>query len=750
MRTTVSSLMLVATLTVVVSPRISGQVKAAPDAKPVAESPTLPYPTFIPADAIAVVQLCGWRPLVNRIAKAATPIAPDDQVRAVLLERIETALFSRDGLPGIHPNRPIYLGVFDPGRIEAPLPSLRSIETFADVGDFAVLGVPLTEEGLFLGVLGETLDFQEETTDAGTRYRHEKRRFDYTRWSESQAHNGKTQGSSDLARFTTKQVRDVFYRRSGDYGLLTTNRVIAARLAETTGETNDRKSPNEDRSPPRDARLMHAGDDIVAWVNVKQLRDTYEEQIRAGMEQIKAVVAGSASQGKKAGAEGHTPELFSGVIDLYFELVDTMLKSIESIEFSARVVDDGFVSRFSVRPVPGTELERVLHAGRTATPALLGLLPDDMAFTYSGDVAADEVFAELTTKFIDRLATGTDPAVNRDRIHTHVRQSRAFLEYCAGPVAAGFDFGTETGIALVQIVELKKGAETAKSVKRMLRSDTPWNPLLELDMLGIQARGLSPETIEGVEFQRAELAADEMLELIVGKLQTNIGVVDEHLVVVAGSKIEALTAQVIRKFRGTSDRRVAFEIDAIDAQSTSPSFFGEVDALRFMMTGFAMVSSETTGGENFLDAAIHERQTKTRREPLRFWFSDHDVFQSFSLHCSSDALRGFHEFGELHKQIRRLEVTWARMNSLRQFLGQFKRRHGRFPTVDEGLGALTQSIDGKPGLVDRERHGNLLNDGWMRRFRYENDKTGVRVVSLGGDGKVGGKGTGQDVIARVY
>ncbi len=78
----------------------------------------------------------------------------------------------------------------------------------------------------------------------------------------------------------------------------------------------------------------------------------------------------------------------------------------------------------------------------------------------------------------------------------------------------------------------------------------------------------------------------------------------------------------------------------------------------------------------------------------------------------------------------------------------FKLDVGRFPTTEEGLGALAK----RPGTVGGWNGPYLKGEGvpadpWGRAYRYANPAQtgGMEILSLGADGNPGGEGENADI-----
>jgi general secretion pathway protein G len=76
----------------------------------------------------------------------------------------------------------------------------------------------------------------------------------------------------------------------------------------------------------------------------------------------------------------------------------------------------------------------------------------------------------------------------------------------------------------------------------------------------------------------------------------------------------------------------------------------------------------------------------------------------------------------------------------------FKLDVGRFPTTEEGLGALLQRPPSvASGWAGPYLKGSLPNDPWGKPYRYQLANGAVQIVSLGADGAPGGEGENADI-----
>jgi len=94
------------------------------------------------------------------------------------------------------------------------------------------------------------------------------------------------------------------------------------------------------------------------------------------------------------------------------------------------------------------------------------------------------------------------------------------------------------------------------------------------------------------------------------------------------------------------------------------------------------------------------------------------------------------------------KLVCIQMKSLNESLKMFKIDNGSYPTTEEGLKALVQNPDpdqytsyADSGYLEGK---NIPKDPWNRPYIYLNLDDSVELISLGSDGKEGGKNEDKD------
>ncbi|RZI61303.1 MAG: type II secretion system protein GspG [Rubrivivax sp.] len=88
------------------------------------------------------------------------------------------------------------------------------------------------------------------------------------------------------------------------------------------------------------------------------------------------------------------------------------------------------------------------------------------------------------------------------------------------------------------------------------------------------------------------------------------------------------------------------------------------------------------------------------------------------------------------------------VNTLMQALKLYKMDNGRFPSGDQGLGALVAKPTSGPAAPNWKVYiEKLPKDPWGNPYQYDNPglKGEVDIYSLGADGKPGGEGSDADI-----
>ena len=98
----------------------------------------------------------------------------------------------------------------------------------------------------------------------------------------------------------------------------------------------------------------------------------------------------------------------------------------------------------------------------------------------------------------------------------------------------------------------------------------------------------------------------------------------------------------------------------------------------------------------------------------------------------------------------RVKTANLQLESTATSLDLFKDDIGRYPTQAEGLNALVADPGAEGWLGPYLKSAKALNDPWGRPLAYALATDGAAsVTSLGADGKPGGKGVDQDLVASV-
>ncbi|WP_431260537.1 type II secretion system major pseudopilin GspG [Roseateles chitinivorans] len=88
------------------------------------------------------------------------------------------------------------------------------------------------------------------------------------------------------------------------------------------------------------------------------------------------------------------------------------------------------------------------------------------------------------------------------------------------------------------------------------------------------------------------------------------------------------------------------------------------------------------------------------------------------------------------------------VNTLMQALKLYKMDNGRYPSGEQGLGALVAKPTSGPAAPNWKVYiEKLPKDPWGNPYQYDNPglKGEIDIYSLGGDGKPGGEGSDADI-----
>jgi general secretion pathway protein G len=98
----------------------------------------------------------------------------------------------------------------------------------------------------------------------------------------------------------------------------------------------------------------------------------------------------------------------------------------------------------------------------------------------------------------------------------------------------------------------------------------------------------------------------------------------------------------------------------------------------------------------------------------------------------------------------RVKTASLQLESTATSLDLFKDDIGRYPTQAEGLPALVTDPGVQGWLGPYLKSSKALNDPWGRPLTYLLNADGAASITcLGADGKAGGKGVDQDLVASI-
>lgn len=94
-----------------------------------------------------------------------------------------------------------------------------------------------------------------------------------------------------------------------------------------------------------------------------------------------------------------------------------------------------------------------------------------------------------------------------------------------------------------------------------------------------------------------------------------------------------------------------------------------------------------------------------------------------------------------------IKVAQAQIASFEKALAQYRLDNGRYPTTEEGLGALIARPSNAPRWEGPYLSKTVPQDPWGRPYVYRSpgERSEIDLYSLGKDGSPGGAGENADV-----
>jgi general secretion pathway protein G len=94
-----------------------------------------------------------------------------------------------------------------------------------------------------------------------------------------------------------------------------------------------------------------------------------------------------------------------------------------------------------------------------------------------------------------------------------------------------------------------------------------------------------------------------------------------------------------------------------------------------------------------------------------------------------------------------VKTAMAQINALEKALDQYRLDIGRYPSTEQGLGALVAKPQNEPKWQGPYLAKAVPPDPWGRAYQYKSpgDKAEYDLVSFGRDGQPGGSGEAADI-----
>ena len=103
-------------------------------------------------------------------------------------------------------------------------------------------------------------------------------------------------------------------------------------------------------------------------------------------------------------------------------------------------------------------------------------------------------------------------------------------------------------------------------------------------------------------------------------------------------------------------------------------------------------------------------------------------------------------FGQIGKS--EVKVARAQLDALEKALDQYRLDTGRYPSTEQGLGALVERPGDEAKWAGPYLRKSVPLDPWGKPYlyRFPGEHGDFDVVSLGRDGQPGGSGEDQDIV----
>lgn len=685
----------------------------------------VPDPTFLPDDVIAVAQVSGFMTLAPKIGALLEDLMPPEEIEAAV-GRSRRVLGPQSDFPALHPQRPIFIALWDPMETDRPIAGPTDWTDWTTLAGMGVVALPVLNHAMAQSAISRSMKWIDDPDARTKHYAIERRRADYEAWAAAAERDPST--APDPSAFERVERTDIYYVSAEGYALLTANPVIAAACARVprgplswriVGDV--KRDPGSKNIPTptivKEGRFIHPEDDVVLSADFGRFTSRHRATFADTLDRFTADVARRRGVGGQDDPAARQRIALSDGIARLAESLKTTAPTLGKMEFGMTMAADGVRVRSTMSSAG--ELKDAVAAARSGEGVLTTLAKKTVAAT-CGEIVFGKANGRISVAGLEQILAMSGAAIDPDSATKFVAE---FDGEARAPIALGCDFGDDgrasvIGVAVAPdaLAQRFKVDDVVDFCRRAVTIDRAAANAERLDDLRVGDRTLARFRIQ---------TARKPVDILVGRR-------GDRVAFAIGENPDAAS--------------VAEVLGAPIEKSSGPARGGFIDLFRFFgeMRRNVEISTGTpvssTSGSAFVAKLLMERSSAGRI----FLERDGDAAtRTFSVHIPKSSMIAYRDVFAETRDMRRFEATRVRIENLAARLGDFKTKHGRFPTVDEGLAAILPTA--AASAFERGVARMLQDDGWNRPFIFRIETDGRAVVeSLGKDGVRGGEGYDAD------
>ncbi|MHC4744075.1 MAG: type II secretion system protein GspG [Planctomycetota bacterium] len=495
---------------------------------------------------------------------------------------------------------------------------------------------------------------------------------------------------------------------------------------------------------------------IAIYGDVQTASNAFGPVITEKLNEVKAQL-GQAEAPDMAGGL----ETVRNVMDMYFSLLDTLMKEVKSFHLALKPDPDVLLIKETVVAVPGTGAAEMLVADPEAPEKneLMGYLKDGAAMNFAMKMNKP-FWKELSISMMDLVGTLAGQNISQDDMAAIKKLITDSMDAVGDSLAGALFFETqaESPFVMDYIIAVEDTDKFNKMVDESMGLIETTNVLDLYKGLGIEmdfTLNRNVETYKDVSIDSAKLTmkstepnspAGQMIEAMYGGgFDYRWGLVDGLCAIAIGGDVDAKVRGLIDLVKAGGPTEICSEVkDALKVlpEAEKADIFVTYNYVRLLgMVGKMSV----VPGVQMPEINIPSKSNLIIAATIADGRAAIDI--ALPKQHLTELVTAFMMFQQEIMKQQGAITTKATMATLDAAIERFYIDTGRYPTGEEGLMALRNkpaNADGWNGPYIKEY---MPKDAWNRDFIYKLDADGKKfeIISYGADGEEGGEGQNADL-----